>query len=1179
MRLFTLFACSLTLSLFAEDWKGTFDTAKPEFKVSEHSASGLISPAHGSISFRYTPKLKMGAGNLRVTHIFSSGNVGFGININRQGSTIPWLLINTPETGPNFGIYNRFPIENGKEYRIIISWNGPDFALSINGKITGRAKAKTPTLPWGKTFFYGGSREKKASGILRDLQFSSKAVLEPVVRTDNASAKISKLADKAESCSFVLESPGKKTTLTVRPENFRIKKGNYYWIEPHSSEPFVVIAEKDNVLTLEFAPTYRNFIVISNTKENLFPKSFYTSYPSGWQHFSNKSIIPGWNHTVDDFARITLLDNRGDSSRNSCTLNGGNGIRVSKGSPLGSYAVMSPKIKLEPGKTYLATAFYKVKNLKYGSMLNLFMVKTFKNGPRPFLHGFSNASVNTPGESRAMAYCRIVVPKNQVNTEVCFLFTASGNPFDIVWEDLDIREHPVLLKAPDTPQTAFQKPTVQLNEKALLAKLAQRPPATLELSDGQILLNGNLIPKVGYVGFHKYPHHTFYNAGVRLLWQDTFAGNGNWRGKATWLGKGKYDFTTHEIFLKHQLSKAPDATFILYQSIAPYPDFIKNNKDAVALGEDGKPIISWKAGPTGMWPSYSSASYREEVTEYLKALCEWLKTSPYGKAVGGIHISGGDDGQFLGFPCDTSEENRKAFAEWLRKRYGSVEALQKAWGDPDLTFETVQVPHPSDLKGIFFLDPIRNPKQRKYSDYERFRNISPVDTLEIFAKTIKENVGRPFFISVYYNDVMGGYDLGKCALKNVLESPYIDGIVGVNDYGWNRLPGRPGGSVNVLTSPKLHKKNLLGEIDYRTVYSELWGPIRGTSSWDPKGVGVTFSAKENTALQRRDFAHFLIHGQGVWDYAIAGNGWPHPDMMEAIKESVAAGKMAAEHPMPEDRGDICRFIDERMLDYYGKGNDFFKLKMHQAGASHSKMAYFRCGVKTDEFLFTDMMNPNMKKYKMYVFQMTPDMTEDEIRFIEKNLQKDGNTLVFLYDAGRVSKAGFSKTIKRLTGISVRMDEKRMVSYSLDTTRCKNPLAKALSYIGFNCTGPAFVVSDKNAEILAHYEGRNLPAAAVKRHKDWTAVYVGCPNGITPEFLNLAARQAGIKPVGPVGDATYAGNGFIAIHAMSDGIKTISWTSPSDLVEIAGNKCVVRNATSYSFEMKTGETRFFRRIEK
>ena len=29
--------------------------------------------------------------------------------------------------------------------------------------------------------------------------------------------------------------------------------------------------------------------------------------------------------------------------------------------------------------------------------------------------------------------------------------------------------------------------------------------------------------------------------------------------------------------------------------------------------------------------------------------------------------------------------------------------------------------------------------------------------------------------------------------------------------------------------------------------------------------------------------------------------------------------------------------------------------------------------------------------------MTPDMTEEEICFIEKNLQKDGNTLVFLYD--------------------------------------------------------------------------------------------------------------------------------------------------------------------------------------
>ena len=187
--------------------------------------------------------------------------------------------------------------------------------------------------------------------------------------------------------------------------------------------------------------------------------------------------------------------------------------------------------------------------------------------------------------------------------------------------------------------------------------------------------------------------------------------------------------------------------------------------------------------------------------------------------------------------------------------------------------------------------------------------------------------------------------------------------------------------------------------------------------------------------------------------------------------------------------------------------------------------------------------------------------------------------MFLYDAGRITKSGFNRTIKRLSGITVRMDEKRIVKYSLDTTGSRNPLAKALSYIGFYCEGPAFIVTDKTAEILACYENTNIPAAAVKKNGSWTGIYVGCPNGITPEFLNLIARQAGIKPVGPVGDATYAGNGFIAIHAMSDGTKTISWKSPSDLIEIATNKCVATNTTSFTLDMKTGETRFFRRVEK
>ena len=69
-----------------------------------------------------------------------------------------------------------------------------------------------------------------------------------------------------------------------------------------------------------------------------------------------------------------------------------------------------------------------------------------------------------------MAYCRIVVPKNETDAEIRFLFTASGNPFDIVWEDMDIREHPVFLKVPDTPQ----KERIELLIKALEEEIARR---------------------------------------------------------------------------------------------------------------------------------------------------------------------------------------------------------------------------------------------------------------------------------------------------------------------------------------------------------------------------------------------------------------------------------------------------------------------------------------------------------------------------------------------------------------------------------------------------------------------------------------------------------------------------------------------------------------------------------
>lgn len=65
--------------------------------------------------------------------------------------------------------------------------------------------------------------------------------------------------------------------------------------------------------------------------------------------------------------------------------------------------------------------------------------------------------------------------------------------------------------------------------------------------------------------------------------------------------------------------------------------------------------------------------------------------------------------------------------------------------------------------------------------------------------------------------------------------------------------------------------------------------------------------------------------------------------------------------------------------------------------------------------------------------------------------------------------------------------------------------------------PLFYVDDPTAVPLAWYDKNpDLTAAAVKRHKNWTAVYSG-PGTFSPEFPRALAAEAGIRPVGPLND--------------------------------------------------------------
>ena len=207
------------------------------------------------------------------------------------------------------------------------------------------------------------------------------------------------------------------------------------------------------------------------------------------------------------------------------------------------------------------------------------------------------------------------------------------------------------------------------------------------------------------------------------------------------------------------------------------------------------------------------------------------------------------------------------------------------------------------------------------------------------------------------------------------------------------------------------------------------------------------------------------------------------------------------------------------------------------------------------------------------------LTEDQLQYIEKNLQKDGNVLVFFNDAGALSPGGFEKNIRRLTGMNIRLRPEISVSALISGEKnCR--ITSTLPVYSLYCSSmkmPLHYIDDPQATVLARYVNTDYVAGAMKKHKNWTSVYFGnVPDlALNSETTRELALYAGLKPFAPLGDVSTAGNGVLMLHARYAGEKTLQWQGKCDLIDLTTGKKVAENTDKYTFHMEAGQTRWFK----
>jgi hypothetical protein len=771
-----------------------------------------------------------------------------------------------------------------------------------------------------------------------------------------------------------------------------------------------------------------------------------------------------------------------------------------------------------------------------------------------------------------------------------------GDTADLLIDDIQLQPQS-LGKAEYKPRYEPPTPEKLMPLEDAQKVLQARPRAVAEVRKvGQrprIFLDG----KESFPGFYlgaawkgeRSQIQDFKNAGVHVYLIPYVLGRGVYGDFGVWSGPGKTDFSEVDEMLWRVLRADPNAYIMFYLATDPYPGWAaENNLDDVVTDQFGNKIIvdmhflRWdenrdknKGGPQEVpgkayveryGHSYVSERLRRDTGEVLRQFDQHIKNSLAGKAVIGYHVIGGNDGQMFewsdfqtGHLSDYSPANLQAFRAWLKTKYKTDAALQKAWSQPQVTFETAAIPAAERrTTDRLFLD---KPEDRDIADFNRFRSEGIVDTLDGYAKVLRASHGTPIILGTYYAGPNAGVRSHR-ATGYLLENGLFNYVTSVLTYNEIRLPGGPGKAHQAWSSLLLHNTFGLSEEDFRSWKSSYSTP---ESSFH---VGRVETAEESNAMIRRDTGHMLAVGQGVWWYDMSGGWFSDPSIMRAVEESLRGFRADLKNDeLP--RAQVAVFIDEMSPAYLASTN---AATLEYSALNKQIVQLNSSGVPYHIYLQSDLTNPKLPdNYKLYLFLNAYHLSPAEQNALQK-LRRDNKTLAFVHAPGVIPDGGSTPdaatAISKITGITVEAASKE--SLQLQPVAGNDFYAGVPNRIGFSV--PAFSVADSKAEPIAQYADGRI-AVAWKSFGNWNSLFFGGV-GMNEFFFNALARKAGAWVAADAGNAVYASQNFLTIHAMYPGPKTVQLLQPSKVIDLVDGKVLSESTSSLTLQMQRGETRWF-----
>ncbi len=669
------------------------------------------------------------------------------------------------------------------------------------------------------------------------------------------------------------------------------------------------------------------------------------------------------------------------------------------------------------------------------------------------------------------------------------------------------------------------------------------------------------------------------------------------------------------------MENVPDAYVMLRLNVSPPVSWINDHPQEQVLYSDGshQPVVLTNASryvPVEGMHSLCSEGWWEAADEAIREYFDEVTKSPYFDRVIGFFLCAGGTSEWYyptplvkknGAYGDFSEPFRRAYENYLRRKYRTEENLRRAWKKPDASFERPLIPTVEERAYVekvndLILSAFRNWEYGTRGGSEELDVKSPVNvgsflnvndyrhvadfydawhdgtaqTIIHFASTLKKRFPTLLVGAFYGAYGCTGYFDGSTTTGTleIMNSGLADFLAAPGTYN-NREPGGIVAQREMQDSFRLRGQMFIAEDDSRTHVCQ---------PWQMREACQLYSVEDTLATLKRDFARDLCEDIQAWWFDMGGAWYDDPKIIALFRRQQEIARAAYEMDRTK-KNDIALLFDEQSI--------------HCISFQHNRMVtdlfrtsdLGRIGAPVDYYFHDDMARGDMPDYRLYVMLNVYCLTDGEREAIHQKAKRNHATVLWLYAPGFINEdAGQPMDvshIEKTVGMKVRQENAPFYPYFFADIEGVHP-RKRYGYIDRDVhsnvwvsptelqvpfVNPRFSVADETAQVLGRYCSDQSAAMAQKEMDGWLSVYCATPT-LSRDIIAAVARQAGCHLFTDGDDVLYANENFVALHASSDGKKTIRFKRRCSPFDVYEQRYAGHDTDQIEVDMKLGETKMW-----